>query len=381
MEHRKYLPVAGAVYLNYAMLGIATIIISQYSDYFQSAWSTNLAGISQVISMVGIGRILTILFAGPASDRFGRKIIAVISCISTLIFFVGLIFSSNILFACITALFFGLAQSVADASCYPILSEAFLDRAPSMLPLVKAMMSIAQFILPFLVATFSNAVPLLIIFSIIVILNAIFFMMCKYAPQTTQKLDKKVREQEDPQANVIEKHSPIWEGVPLVFIGFSSCITFYLVTQYMPAFGKNILNLSSNASASLISWYAMASLISVFLTSVIVTRIKPIIIVILYPLISVVFLIALVLYPSAMLAKMTGIVVGFFAAGGVWQLGLSILTTFFPNAKGKVTSYYSFAAALSYWIGPALCSILITDEPRSINNAFWLDIVITFMGI
>ncbi|MDD9147511.1 MFS transporter [Sporolactobacillus sp. CQH2019] len=384
MERSKYFPVAGAVYLNYAMLGIATVIISQYSNYFEKAWSTNLAGISQVISMVGIARIIVILFAGPASDRFGRKAIAITSCISTLIFFVGLIISPNIIVADITALFFGISQSVADTSCYPILTEAFQEKAPSMMPLVKAAMSLAQIVLPFLIAAFPTAVPLLIIFAVIMVLNAVFFALCKYAPQTIEKIDKKVETKtaaNKDNAEPIVKRSIWLDGGPLVFIGFSSCITFYLFMQYIPAFGTNILHLSSSAAGTLLSWYATASLISVFVSSLIVTKVKPITIVLLYTVISVIFLFILVLFPSVMLAKITGLIIGFFAAGGVWQLGLSILTTYFPNAKGRVTSYYSCGAALSYWIGPALCAILITNKPGSVVNAFWLDIIITLMGI
>ncbi|MFX3619436.1 MAG: MFS transporter [Sporolactobacillus sp.] len=383
MRTTRYLPVALSVYINYAMLGIATIIISQYSDYFQNAWSTNLSGISKVISIVGIGRIITILFAGPLSDKLGRKKIAIASCVSVLLFFCGLILSHSLFVAYIAALFFGLAQSVADASCYPILTEAFQEKAPSMMPLVKASMSIAQFILPFFVAAFSNAIPLLIIFSVIVIFNAVFFAFCKYAPQTVAKIEEKAKivgAKKGKSVSIIKRS--IWfDGVPLIFIGFSSVFTFYLFMQYMPTFGTSILHLSSNGAASLVSWYAAASLISVFLISFIVVKVKPIIVVILYPFITVIFLIALVLVPSVTLARITGIVVGFFAAGGVWQLGLSILTSYFPTSKGKVTSFYSFAAACCYYVGPALCAVLITNKPESINKVFWLDIIVTWIGI
>ena len=73
MKKQNYAGVAASVYINFALVGMATIIISQYSSYFQKAWNTDVKGISTVLSVVGIGRILTILFAGVISDKIGRK--------------------------------------------------------------------------------------------------------------------------------------------------------------------------------------------------------------------------------------------------------------------------------------------------------------------
>ena len=374
MTNKKYFPTLGAIYLNYALLGVATVIISQYSTYFQEAWHTDLKGISSVISMIGIGRIVTILFAGPLSDKIGRKPIALAGLVSMSIYLIGLSLATNTLVASFFALFFGFTQSLSDAACYPAIADACKEKSPSMTSLVKASISTSQLLLPFLVAAVPNAKITLWIFVAIVVVNFLIFWVVKFAPQvaktetaTANKLDF------EPKMSI--------DGVALIIIGFTSAFTFYLFMQYMPSFGANILHLSDAASKGLVSWYAAASLISVFCTSIIVTKIKPTVIVLVYPLISVIFLVLLVLFPSVMLAKMTGLVIGFFAAGGVWQLGLSILTNYFPGNKGRVTSLYSFAAALCYYVGPALSGFLLTDAPNSINRVFWLDIVVTIIGV
>lgn len=125
------------------------------------------------------------------------------------------------------------------------------------------------------------------------------------------------------------------DGVGLIALGFTISFTFYVYTQYIPNFGISVLGLNDIAAKSLMSWYAIFSLISVFVTTILVTKIKPIYLVILYPLISLVFLILMIAFPSVMLARITSAVVGFFAAGGVWQLGLAVLTQYFPQKKGK----------------------------------------------
>lgn len=108
MKKRNYAGVAATVYVNYAIVGMATIIISQYSSYFQEAWNTDVKGVSTVLSVVGVGRLLTILFAGVISDRIGRRKTMIIAMVTDIIFLLGAAFSHSLVMACIAALFFGL---------------------------------------------------------------------------------------------------------------------------------------------------------------------------------------------------------------------------------------------------------------------------------
>lgn len=48
MKKTNYAGVATSVYINFAIVGMATIFISQYSTYFQEAWHTDVKGISLV---------------------------------------------------------------------------------------------------------------------------------------------------------------------------------------------------------------------------------------------------------------------------------------------------------------------------------------------
>ncbi|KRM93063.1 MFS transporter [Loigolactobacillus rennini] len=171
------------------------------------------------------------------------------------------------------------------------------------------------------------------------------------------------------------------DGLALIILGFTISFTFYVYTQYIPNFGISVLGLSENVAKTLMSWYAVFSLVSVFVTTILVTKIKPILLVIIYPLISLIFLVILVIKPSPLLAKITSAVIGFFAAGGVWQLGLAVLTQYFPTEKGRVTGYYSFAAALTYFVGPFVSSFIINDTATSVLKVFWLDIVFTAIGV
>ena len=383
---QRHTSLAAAIYVNYAILSIAQILISQYSSRFQAMWSTDLRGISTVISMMGIGRILTILFAGDFSDRFGRKPVLLAGMVANFIFLIGLMFSPNMIVAAIFSLFLGFANSFDDAAAYPALSEAFPAKSASMSSLVKAAMSLAQFVLPFVVATIPNATVTLIILAVITAIDVVMIFVSKFAPQNTAEVEPTTKQ---PQVDARDQavpdtgHQPKMkiDGLSLIALGFTISFTFYVYTQYIPNFGISVLGLSDVAAKSLMSWYAIFSLISVFITTVLVTKLKPIYLVILYPLISLVFLVLMVLFPSALMAKVTSAVIGFFAAGGVWQLGLAVLTQYFPKEKGKVTGYYSFAAALTYFVGPFVSSFIINSTAASVLEVFWIDIAITLVGV
>ncbi|ORN40568.1 Inner membrane transport protein YdiM [Lentilactobacillus parabuchneri] len=384
VPRKRHASLATAIYINYAILSMAQIIISQYSSRFQAMWSTDLHGISTVISMMGIGRIITILFAGDFSDRFGRKPVLIVGMIANAVFLTGLMFSSSMLMAAIFSLFLGFANSFDDAAAYPALSEAFPAKSASMNSLVKAAMSLAQFVLPFIVAVIPNASVTLGILAVVVI-DLVMIIMSRFAPQDTvpespaEKAEEKVIAQEnDGKAN---KPKMKVDGIGLISLGFTISFTFYVYTQYIPNFGTSVLGLSDVAAKSLMSWYAIFSLISVFVTTILVTKIKPIILVILYPLIALAFLVLMIVFPSPMMARVTSAVVGFFAAGGVWQLGLAVLTQYFPQKKGKVTGYYSFAAALTYFVGPFISSFIISTTAASVLQVFWIDAFVTLVGV
>lgn len=387
LPRRRHASLATAIYINYAILSMAQILISQYSSNFQVMWRTDLHGISTVISMMGIGRLLTILFAGDFSDRFGRKPVLIIGMIANFVFLAGLMFSHSMMMAAIFSLFLGFANSFDDAAAYPALSEAFPAKSASMSSLVKAAMSLAQFGLPFLVAAIPNVSITLGILAVVVLIDLVLIVMSRFAPQGTvpESAEEKAKEaavaKESSEQQSARKPSMKIDGIGLIALGFTISFTFYVYTQYIPKFGTSVLGLNDVAAKSLMSWYAIFSLISVFVTTVLVTKVKPIYLVILYPLISLVFLILMVAFPSVMLARITSAVVGFFAAGGVWQLGLSVLTQYFPQKKGKVTGYYSFAAALTYFVGPFVSSFIISSTAASVLQVFWIDVAVTLLGV
>ena len=54
------------------------------------------------------------------------------------------------------------------------------------------------------------------------------------------------------------------DGSLIIALGFTICFTFYVFSQYIPNFGINVLGVAPATAKTLLSWYAMSSMISVF---------------------------------------------------------------------------------------------------------------------
>ena len=67
----KYIPTAAGLYLNYLIHGMGVLLITLNMAHLQEQWGTDKAGVSIVISSLGIGKLATIV-TGFLSDRFGR---------------------------------------------------------------------------------------------------------------------------------------------------------------------------------------------------------------------------------------------------------------------------------------------------------------------
>ncbi len=68
-----YFSTAIGLYFNYLVHGMGVILMSLNMSALEQQWQTNAAGVSIVISSLGIGRLSVLLVAGMLSDRYGRR--------------------------------------------------------------------------------------------------------------------------------------------------------------------------------------------------------------------------------------------------------------------------------------------------------------------
>ena len=381
MKKQNYASAAASVYLNYAVVGAATIFISQYREVLAKAWNANSTSISLVMAMVGLGRIFTILFAGAISDKIGRRKTLLIALICDIIFLLGAAYANNVWIAGIASLFFGATNSFGDTAGYPALADAFPDKTATMNSFVKAAMQIMQMLFPFWVKLIKSPQITALVLSVILIVDIIITLKAAYAPQSEDSHKKNSNIETKVTDTQEEKPKLAIDGAMIITLGFTLCFTFYIFSLYAPYYGQYVLNQSAENGNQLVSWYSIASLISVFITSILVTKIRRLTLIVTYETISAIGLLLMILAPSQTTAAIGALLVGFFAAGGIWQVGLSVLTSYFPQSHGKITSYYSFAPAVVYFVAPLVAAFVLKANSTSTLMVFWITAIITIISV
>ena len=362
----KYLPTAIGLYINYIIHGMGVIIISQNQKALMGQWDTDLMGIAKVISMLGIGRLIAILISGRLSDKFGRKPFIYLGIVTYSLYFFGILYSKSVTTAMIFAVIAGVSNSFLDSGTYQALMESFPKKAGTANVLIKAFVQIGQFTLPIMLKIintnqlwfgWSFIIPI-----IVFVLNGLFLLKRPFPDQ-----DAKENQQAEIQAVTFKSQPKIAiEGVCFIIYGFISQATFYLISQFIGIYGEEVAQMTTDNANLLISYYSTGSLICVAVTAVLATKVRPVYLVTLYTLVSFVTILIMWLFPTPLVMMIGAALVGFFAAGGVMQLGLTVMGELFPAGKGTITGiFYTFGSIASFLI-PIIAAAIAKNNVRSI---------------
>ncbi|EPC5802437.1 MFS transporter [Escherichia coli] len=299
-----YFPTALGLYFNYLVHGMGVLLMSLNMASLETLWQTNAAGVSIVISSLGIGRLSVLLFAGLLSDRFGRRPFIMLGMCCYMAFFFGILQTNNIIIAYVFGFLAGMANSFLDAGTYPSLMEAF-PRSPG-------------------------------------------------------------------TANILIK------AFVYTLYGYISMATFYLVSQWLAQYGQFVAGMSYTMSIKLLSIYTVGSLLCVFITAPLIRNtVRPTTLLMLYTFISFIALFTVCLHPTFYVVIIFAFVIGFTSAGGVVQIGLTLMAERFPYAKGKATGIYYSAGSIATFTIPLITAHL---SQRSIADIMWFDTAIAAIG-
>ena len=381
LTKNKYMPTALAMYINYFIHGMGAIILAQNIDFLMEQFNTNKAGVSYVISALGLGRLIVLFVSGILSDKYGRKPFILLGMGTYAIFMGGILVSTNVTMAFFFALLAGMANSFMDAGTYPALTEGFPKASGSANVAIKAFISAGQFILPWMIS-FLIANDLYFgwtfIFCIAVfIINGFFILKLPFPAFKAVEKTEAVVTEEKVESNV---KANFWiEGICLILIGFTATATFQVVANWLPSFAREVAGVEQTVSLKLISIYSTGSIISVFVTSVLVAKwIKQVRFTFVYPLISLVMLVVLWMFPSTLTCIIAAFVIGFSAAGGVLQLALTSMSELFPSSKGKITGIVFTASSIASTVVPSITGIL---ADINLSHVILFDIGVTALGV
>ena len=381
LTKNKYMPTALAMYINYFIHGMGAIILAQNIDFLMEQFNTNKAGVSYVISALGLGRLIVLFVSGILSDKYGRKPFILLGMGTYAIFMGGILVSTNVTMAFFFALLAGMANSFMDAGTYPALTECFPKASGSANVAIKAFISAGQFILPWMIS-FLIANDLYFgwtfIFCIAVfVINGIFIMKLSFPAFKAGENTKEVATEQKTEAT--EKANFWIEGICLILIGFTATATFQIIANWLPSFAREVAGVEQTVSLKLISIYSTGSIVSVFVTSILVAKwIKQVRFTFVYPLISLIMLVVLWMFPSTITCIVAAFVIGFSAAGGVLQLALTSMSELFPSSKGKITGIVFTASSIASTVVPSITGIL---ADINLSHVILFDIGVTALGV
>lgn len=373
--NKKYLPSALILYLNYFIHGIGCSILSQQvvKEQLIEQWGLNdVMIITSIAAALGLGRLISLPFAGPLSDKLGRRISVLIGVASYIIFFVGITFSPNMQIAYVSAVLGGIANSFLDTATYPAVTEIIYKYTGIATMGIKFFISIAQLLMPFflgLAAGTSMSYLMLPLVSGIAI--AVFGVLAIFAPFPSESESGK---KESFIQNLKNAHFTV-ESVALILIGFTSTATFQLWLNCAQTFGKEIAGIPSESVSMMQTYYSAGTMAALVITSLLITRFKQVRFLVIYPAISVVMLVFVYIFKTPVICYTGAFVIGYSAAGGVLQMATATVNDLFPKIKGTITSLVMIASSLCNY------TILSAAAKMTSTAVILMNIGITAVGV
>ena len=374
-----------AAYFTYFIHGIGASILGLYKPEFAAAWgaktlSDGTLDVSMVVSVIaalGLGRLISLPFSGPLSDKYGRRLSGIIGVLCYVAYFFGMANSTSMAMGYAFAVVGGIANSFLDTCVSPTCMEIYVNN-PSVANLfTKFSICIGQFLLPFMIGMVASAnmsyKTIFIVAGIAIFIDGILILILPFP-----KREKKSAQAKDASKKSGHKISPA--AIAAILIGFTSSSTFMLWLNCNQELARSY----GMADPSKIqSMYALGTAIAVLATAAFIKKgLKEINVLIIYPLISTIMLALCYFIQAPFICLIGGFVIGYAGAGGVLQLAVSTTAEFFPESKGTATSLVMIASSIANYTILSLAGYITkvggSGAPRKI---LLLNMAVTVIGI
>lgn len=366
-----------SLYLNYLIHGMGMIILAQNMNSLGAAWHQPIKIVSFVISGIGIGRLISYLITGFLSDKISRKFFVEVGMFCYAAFALGMPLTKNIGLAYAFAILAGVANSSLDAGTYTTFVEMNGGNGAYTI-LIKAFVSVGEFILPILVTILANqgmwfGWSFMAMVALLTI-NFCLILPLKF-PVANQANGDAVHEQD---AKINGTAKKIMTGSLIVY-GYSSMALMIWFTQWITMFAQQTLHMSNGAAHFLLSLYSIGSITGVLvLFALLGHNVKESHLLLVVNMIALVSLLVIMQSEQSLLMQIASFTFGLSAASGIMQTGLTIFMKLYPTHRGMITGVFYFFGSIASFTVP-----IITGMLSDINMAAVMagDLVMAGIGI
>ena len=286
---------------------------------------------NEAFATLGLGRLISLPFAGPLSDKLGRRFSVIIGCASYVVFLVG----------------------IATMG-------------------IKLFISVAQLLMPFFLGVVAGTSMSYLMLPVVAgVCIGILGILAIFAPFPAIS---EAGKSESFISNLKNAHFSV-ESIALILIGFTSTATFQLWLNCAQTFGTEIAKIPSQNVSVMQTYYSAGTMVALFVTSALITKFKQVRFLVIYPAISLVMLALVYIIKTPMICYVGAFVIGYAAAGGVLQMATAVVNDLFPKIKGTITSLVMIASSLCNY------TILTAAAKMTSTNVIVMNIVITAIGI
>ena len=380
----KYYPAALIMFLNYFIHGVGCSVLGQavIKEALAASWGVEAMSITAISAALGLARLIALPFAGPLSDKLGRKISTMIGGFSYAIYLIGLAMAFNagtnggyqIAYVC--AIMGGIANSFLDTGIYPAVAE-IIYQAPGVATMgIKFFIAISQMMLPFFLGvtvgqTAGGAVTYNKLFWICGIAYIVLAVLIFIVPLPDTDLAE--GEKKEGLLESLKKTHFSIESIAMILIGFTCTGTFQLWLNCAQNFAKDVVGWEDPSVMQ--RYYAMATLVVLVATSFLTKFIKDVRFILVYPAICCATMVLVMMAPSQTMMIVGSIVVGGFGAGGLLQIATSVCNMVFPKIKGTVTALVMIASSLCNY------TLLTVASKMTPSGVMTMNIVLTAIGV
>ena len=376
--NKKYLPSALILYLNYFIHGVGCSILGQavIKETLAASWGVEAMAITAISAALGLGRLIALPFAGPLSDKLGRRISTAIGSGSYAIYLIGLALAFNagthggyqIAYVC--AIVGGIANSFLDTGIYPAVSE-IIYKAPGVATMgIKFFIAIAQMMLPFVLGvtvatTAAGLTSYNMLFYVCGIAYIVLLVLVMIFP--LPDADQKAAGKKEGLIDSLKHTHFSVESVAMILIGFTCTGTFQLWLNCAQNFAKE--NVGWANPSIMQTYYSAGTMLALVVTALLTKKIKDVRFILVYPVIC---LATLVVVPLMIAGAF---LIGWAGAGGLLQIATSVCNMLFPKIKGTVTALVMIASSLCNY------TILTAASKMQPAQVMVMNIVLTTVGV